>query len=367
MNIDQVDRVHSKHLFHFPLNGISEDAIMPNEDDFYESKEGLELFEMWIKMEDIKTRDDEEGDKDYVHLYRKSENLEWGQLGKHPLFDVAMNDCVEKSIKVPTSHCGQYEVIIYVYTSKKVLLQQKCSMTSPPALIYAHGGGTVASSAAIYKPWLVQLASNFNIVVFNVEYRLAPETKYPNNAKDFYECIKYVSRNSSKLGIDPARICTSGMSGGGYICLVAMILLAQSDESHIVKLSIPEIPMCSSYCFTDLQSMTKEERENSSTMKRIWRLLANDLTKDMNDPILFPDMAKDKLLMKISPTVIISGEFDIFLTETTRFANRLRSAGRLLEFIVFPGAKHSSNWYPKNEKSFALRQKTLQTIFNEYL
>ena len=53
-------------------------------------------------MEDIKTRDDEEGDKDYVHLYRKSENLEWGQLGKHPLFDVAMNDCVEKSIKVPT-------------------------------------------------------------------------------------------------------------------------------------------------------------------------------------------------------------------------------------------------------------------------
>ena len=157
------------------------------------------------------------------------------------------------------------------------------------------------------------------------------------------------------------------MSGGGYICLAAMILLAQNDESHIVKLSIPEIPMCSSYCFTDLLSMTKEERENSSLMKRIWRLLANDLTKDINDPVLFPDKAKDKLLMKLSPTVMISGEFDIFLTETTRFANRLRSAGRLLEFIVFPGVKHSSNWYPKNEESFALRQNTLKTIFNEYL
>ena len=367
MSFNHVDRVHSKHLFNFPLNGISEDSIMPNEDDFYESKEGQELFELWMKMEDIKTRDDEEGDKDYVHLYRKSENLEWGQLGKHSLFDAAMNDCVETSLKVPTSHCGQYEVIIYVYTPKKVLWQQKSSTSLPPALIYAHGGGTVASSAAIYKPWLVQLASNFDIVVFNVEYRLAPETKYPNNAKDFYECIKYVSRNSSKLGIDPARISISGMSGGGYICLAAMILLAQREESHTVKLSIPEIPMCSSYCFTDLQSMTKEERENCSTMKRIWRLLANDLTKDINDPVLFPDKAKDKLLMKMPPTVVISGEFDIFLTETTRFANRLRSAGRLLEFIVFPGAKHSSNWYPKNEKSFALRQNTLQTIFNEYL
>ena len=91
------------------------------------------------------------------------------------------------------------------------------------------------------------------------------------------------------------------------------------------------------------------------------------IPRKRNDPVLFPDKAKDKLLMKMPPTVVISGEFDIFLTETTRLANRLRSAGRLLEFIVFPGAKHSSNWYPKNEKSFALRQNTLQTIFNEYL
>ena len=102
-------------------------------------------------------------------------------------------------------------------------------------------------------------------------------------------------------------------------------------------------------------------------MKRVWKLIANDLNKDRNDPTLFPDKARDKLLMKMPPTVMISGEFDIFLTETTRLANRLRSAGRLLEFVVYPGVKHSSNWYPKNKESFSSRENTFQKIFDEYL
>ena len=367
MSFVGVGRVKSKHLFHFPLEGISDDAIMPNEDDFYASEKGQELFQIWMKMEDIKDRDDEEADKEYVHLYRKSENIEWGELGKHRIFDAGLDNCMESLIKVPTYHCGHYEVNVYVYTPKGLMTTKKDSLRFPPALIYAHGGGALASSTTIYKPWLVQLAFNFNIVVFNVEYRLAPETKYPNNAKDFYECVKFISTNAPELGIDSAQIAISGMSGGGYICLAAMILMAQNDESHMVKLGIPETPMCSAYCFSDTKSMSKEERENSCVMKRVWRLLANDLSNDSNDPALFPDTAKDKLLMKMSPTIIISGEFDIFLTETTRFANRLRSAGRLLEYVVFPGAKHSSNWYPKNKNSFALRQNTLKSIFNEYL
>ena len=53
MSLDPACRVRSKHLFHFPLNGVSEEVIMPNEDEFYESEKGQELFEMWMKMEDF--------------------------------------------------------------------------------------------------------------------------------------------------------------------------------------------------------------------------------------------------------------------------------------------------------------------------
>jgi acetyl esterase/lipase len=355
------DPVVSKHLFNFKLDGVTDDAIMANEDEFYDTTEGQKLFEMWLKMEELKLQDDSESIKEYVELYRKSENIEWKQLGEHCIFDEAKQNCIETRLKIPTNHCGCYEVSVHVYTPKNNLGKKK-----NPCLIYAHGGGVVASSAEIYKPWLVQLAFDSEIVVFNVDYRLAPETKYPNNAKDFYECIRYVSRNASTLNIDPDRIAISGMSGGGYICLSTMVLLAKNDESELVKLAIPEVPMCSDYCFSDMESMTKEERENAVLMRKIWKLISNDLKTDLHDPLLFPDKTRDKLLVKMPPTVMISGEFDIFVTETTRMATKLRAAGRLLEFVVFPGIKHSSNWYPKN-KSFITRQNTLKSIFKEYL
>ena len=235
-----------------------------------------------------------------------------------------------------------------------------------PALLYAYGGDVVASSAEIYKPWLVQLAFHCNIVVFNVDYRLAPETKCPNNVKYFYECLKYVSNNAPTLNIDQNRIAISGMSGKGYICLATIILLSKNDDVKLAKLAIPEIPMCSDYCFSDVDAMTKEERENAALMRKIWKLISSDWEVQKKDPLLFPDKTKEKLLVKMPPTVMVTGEFDIFLTETTRMANKLRIAGRLLEFVVFPGVKHSSNWYPKN-KSFNIRQKTLKSVIEEYL
>ena len=240
MSFDEPLRVESKHLFNYKLDGVSEDAIMANDDEFYETNDGQRLFEMWLKMEELKGKDDSHAEAEYVDLYRKSENIEWRQLGKHHVFDQANKDCAETTVEVPTSHCGAYDVAMHVYTPKKLTDQ-----TQLPGLIYAHGGGVVASSADIYKPWLVQIAAHCDIVVFNVDYRLAPETKYPNNAKDFYECVRYVSKNAASLNIDPKRIAISGMSGGGYICLATMVLLAKNDESELVKLAIPETPMCS--------------------------------------------------------------------------------------------------------------------------
>ena len=362
MALDRFDRVKSKNLFNFELNGVSEEAIMPNEDEFYETPQGQHLFEMWIRLNDVKAEtEDNKGDKDYVDLYRKADDIEWKQLGKHSIFEEAKENCSMTRVNVPTNHYGSYKVSVDVYTPNKLL-----GVNNNPALIYAHGGGAVASSSENYKPWLVQLAFLCDVVVFNVDYRLAPETKCPNNAKDFYECVKYVSKNATEMNIDPERISISGMSGGGYICLATMVLLAKNDETDLVKLAVPEIPMCSDYCFSDIQGMTKEEREAALSMRKIWRLISTDLNLQKNDPLLFPDKAREKLLMKMPPTVMITGEFDIFLTETTRMANKLRASGRLLEFVVFPGVKHSSNWYPKNS-SFITRQNTLKLIFQEYL
>lgn len=86
---------------------------------------------------------------------------------------------------------------------------------------------------------------------------LYPELYYPKGVLDFYCAIKYIVDNAESLGIDPERIAISGESGGGYICFGTMVMLAQKDEGHLVKMAMPIIPMCSDICFSDPASMPK--------------------------------------------------------------------------------------------------------------
>ena len=65
----------------------------------------------------------------------------------------------------------------------------------------------------------------------------------------------------SGLNIDPDRLAISGDSGVGYICLATMVLIAydHGKNGDIVKLAIPEIPMCSDYCFSDMKAIQKRK------------------------------------------------------------------------------------------------------------
>merc|ERR1719402_786624 len=94
----------------------------------------------------------------------------------------------------------------------------------------------------MHKPVLADMAVNCGVVVFNVDYRLAPQTRCPNNILDFYSVVKYVSSHAAELGVDPSRLAIAGESGGGYICAGAMVQLARQGESNLVKLAVPIIP-----------------------------------------------------------------------------------------------------------------------------
>ena len=73
-------------------------------------------------------------------------------------------------------------------------------------------------------------------------------------------------------------------------------------------------------------------------------VVQKDSLKD--EAMLYPGKADERLLKKMPPTIVWEAEFDYYITEATRFASRLREAGRLLEFVVIPGAKHESRVSP---------------------
>jgi len=174
--------------------------------------------------------------------------------------------------------------------------------------------------------------------------------------------------NAESLGIDPEKIVMSGESGGGYICFGAMVMLAQKDEGHLVKMAMPIIPMCSDICFSDPASMPKHEKESAIMMRGFWKMIAQDIDK-RDDPLLFPDKASDEILEKMPPTIVFELEFDMFLTEASRLARRLRENGRLLELIIIPGLRHLDWEYcllgkTKNSKLYI---DTFKMAIEEYL
>jgi len=351
------NRVKSKHLFNFRPSGVIDADIIEYEEAMFKEM-GMDKDNMkaeWTKYNALP-------DLEYATNLRQMMEGIMGGAFNHPLLAEAEQSCNQTTLAVPTSHCGEYQVSVLVHTPKAI-----ASEKNRPCIVYAHGGGAVGGTATLYAPYMSYMAMDCGVVVFNVDYRLAPETRCPNNVLDFYEVVKYVSRNAEQLGVDPDRLAIAGESGGGYICSGTMVQLARKGEGHLVKLAVPIIPMLSNYSFSDTAGMTKEEADQAGGQQKIWKLIAGpDIEAMSKDPILFPGHADDEILSKMPPTIVWDAEFDFYITEATRFANRLRAAGRLLEFVVFPGTKHGSGMLPKHA-CFKAEREAFRMAIQEYL
>ena len=146
-----------------------------------------------------------------------------------------------------------------------------------------------------------------------------------------------------------------------------MVMLAQNNESSLVKMAVPIIPMVSDYGFSDTAAMTIEERACANQgMQLCWEYIAQDVKAQWSDPLLFPGKASDELIKKMAPAAIISSEFDIFITETQRMARRMRQNGRLLEFCCIPGITHGAYMDP-NLKCYRTFNDCYKQIIDEYV
>merc|ERR1711971_1395328 len=290
-------------------------------------------------------------------------NIATSSMVIDPTLVEAFGSCNHSEFQVPPTHDGHFDVPVLVHVPKFL-----ADDTKRPCIIYAHGGGCVGGSASLFRNYLSYMALTCQVVVFNVDYRLAPEARCPNNVLDFYEVIKYVSSNSEVLGVDASRIAMAGESGGGYVCAGAMVQLALKEEASIVKIAIPVIPMLDDYEFTCKLSMTKEEAESALMMQKIWHAIAGpDFESKRQDPLLFPGKASPELLAKMPPALVWEDEFDMYITPATRSAHKLRTAGRLLEFVCIPGAKHGSGMMPQFSAIWKLSREAWRVAIQEYL
>ena len=98
--------------------------------------------------------------------------------------------------------------------------------TAPaPVILHFHGGGWVVGSLDTHDPFCRYLCALTNAVIVSVDYRLAPEHKFPAAVEDAEAATRWVLDHASELGGNPARIFVSGDSAGGNLAAAVALLL----------------------------------------------------------------------------------------------------------------------------------------------
>src|SRR5216117_3078079 len=111
-----------------------------------------------------------------------------------------------------------------------------------PGLVFFHGGGWVIGDLDTHDVLCRQLTAEAGITVVAVDYRLAPESKFPAAADDAWAATRWVVAHAERFGIDAGRLAVGGDSAGGNLAAV-VALLARDAGAPIIKLQVLVYPV----------------------------------------------------------------------------------------------------------------------------
>jgi acetyl esterase len=205
-----------------------------------------------------------------------------------------------------------------------------------PGLVYFHGGGWVVGSIESHDGVCRDLASRAGVVVASVDYRLAPEHRYPAGIDDAVAATRWVLANGPSIGVDPSRVAVGGDSAGGNFAALVSIALRNEARQPRFQLLI--------YPATDLTRSKPSHKyfrvgftlPEASILWFRERYLP-DLRLE-SDPRVSPLFVED--LSGLPPALVITAGFDPLRDEGQAYAERLRQAGVDVEYVCSEGSVH---------------------------
>lgn len=207
-----------------------------------------------------------------------------------------------------------------------------------PLVMFFHGSGFVLCSLDTHDGMCRNLAAGIGCVVVSVDYRLAPEHKFPKGLDDCLAATRWAAAHGAQLGTYPARIMLAGDSAGGNMAAVTALRVrdeggpALCGQMLLYPVTDYHTPGTPSYAQNaDGYGLTR------NTMEWFWgHYLANPL--EAENPYASPLRARD--LSGLPPAYVMSAEYDPLRDEAELYGQRLRAAGVPTEITRRPGMNH---------------------------
>ena len=205
-----------------------------------------------------------------------------------------------------------------------------------PVLLYFHGGGFTIGSVATHDALCRHLSHLAHCAVVSVDYRLAPEHKFPTASNDAWDALQWLAAQAGALGLDGSRLAVGGDSAGGTLAIVSAI--EARDAGLPLALQLLFYPGCAAHQDTPshktfAHGFVIEEPHityffnhyvNTPADRDDWRFA----------PLLAPDVDG------VAPAWIGLAECDPLVDEGVMYADQLRAAGVAVDLEIYRGVVH---------------------------
>jgi acetyl esterase len=233
-------------------------------------------------------------------------------------------------LSIPASHGA---IPARIYTPKTL----RKSNGLAPCLVFFHGGGWVIGDLESHDVVCRKLAHEAEMIVISVDYRLAPEHKFPAAADDAIEATKWIAANAKTLGIDAGQISVGGDSAGGNLTAVVALAARDGDGPKLASQVLI-------YPATDFAMSHASHREPETSI-----LLTHSVIKWFCHQYLGdnPDIdnwkaspARAKSFAGLPPSYVMTAGGDPLRDEGDEYAEHLKKAGVPVTYRHFPGQFH---------------------------
>jgi acetyl esterase len=206
-----------------------------------------------------------------------------------------------------------------------------------PCLVFFHGGGWVIGDLETHDVVCRKFAHDGELIVISIDYRLAPEHKFPAAVDDAVAATKWVAGNASALGIDASRLMVGGDSAGGNLAAVVALAARDGDGPAIAGQVLI-------YPATDFSMKHPSHREPETSILLTHSVIRWFCDHYLNGPADIDNWrlspARATTLAGLPPAYVLTAGADPLRDEGDEYAARLKQAGVPVAYRHFPGQFH---------------------------